>query len=128
MLNKIKDLTKEQLAIGACLICLLISILAGSFYRAKANKLEITLETTSTQLRIERNKAKLVGNLKERLQLQDALDKITKDYALLYKKYDVLLESDTTYTEVMNELGEINNNQDVCSAWLRLYGIRMCED
>ena len=127
MFNKIKDLTKEQIIIGACLICLGLSILVGIYYKNKANELEIVLETTVTTLKIERNKSKLAGNLQERAELQDALSAMTKNYTSLSKKYNTLLKADTSYTEVMEGLGDINNTQDICDAWVRLYDLYICE-
>ena len=126
--DAVKGLTKEQIIIGVCLVCLGLSILMGSYYKNKATELEITLETTATTLKIERKKFKLVDNLQERIELQDALSAMTKNYNSLFKKYTDLLKANTTYTEVMEDLGEINNNQDICAAWVRLYGIHLCED
>ncbi|MCK5601472.1 hypothetical protein KAR91_06380 [Candidatus Pacearchaeota archaeon] len=126
MLAKIKDLTKEQLIIGVCLVCLGLSILASGYYKNKATELEITLGTTATTLQIERKKAKLAGNLQERVELQDALDAMTKNYKSLSKKYNALLKANITYSEVMENLGEINNNQDICNAWDAL-GYPICE-
>ena len=127
MFSKIKDLTKEQIIIGVCLVCLGLSILVGIYYKNKATELEITLETTATTLKIERKKAKLAGNLQERVELQDALSAMTKKHTSLSTKYNALLKADTSYTDVMEDLGEINNNEEICSAWVRLYGIHICE-
>ena len=126
MLVKIKDLSKEQLIIGVCLICLGLSILGGIYYKNKATKLEIILETTTTTLQIERKKAKLAGNLQDRLELQDALNALTKDHTELSGKYEALLGSDVSYTQIMNQLGDMNNNEDICAAWLKL-GYPICE-
>ena len=120
MLSKIKDLTKEQIIIGICLICLGVSFLAGNYYKNKATELEITLETTATTLKIERNKPELTANLQEKLELQDALYAMTKNYNSLSKKYKALLKTNVTYTEVMEDLGDINNNKDICAAWAKL--------
>ena len=127
MLNKIKDLTIEQMLIGVCFICLGLSIFAGNHYRSKANSLEITLGVKETELRIERDAAKISGNLKERLQLQDELAAMTKDYVELSGKYTALLGSDVSYTEIMNELGDLSSNEDICDAWAKL-GYYICED
>lgn len=126
--DAVKGLTKEQIIIGVCLVCLGLSILVGSYYKNKATELEITLETTATTLKIERNKSKLVNNLQERIELQDALSAMTKNYNSLSKKYTVLLKADTSYTEIMEGLGDINNTQDICAAWIRLYDLDICED
>lgn len=126
MLNKIKDLSKEHILTGVCLLCLGVSILAGNYYRSKANALEITLTTKETELRIERDATKIAGNLKERLQLQDELAAMTNDYKELSGNYEALLGSNISYTKIMENLGEINNNEDICREWAKL-GHPICE-
>lgn len=124
--DAVKGLTKEQIIIGICLICLMLSFLIGNYYKNKATELEIALETTATTSQIERNKPKLADNLQEKLELQDALYAITKNYNSLSKKYKALLKTNITYTEVMEDLGDINNNKDICAAWAKL-GHPICE-
>lgn len=126
MKNLLAGFTKEQRIIGVCLICLGLAILVGTHYKNKANGLEITLATATTTLKIERKKAKLAGNLQERLELQDALAAITNDYLVLSKKYNTLLKAGTSYTETMEDIGELNNNEDICLAWAKL-GYHICE-
>lgn len=120
-------LTREHTVIGICVIALLCSLWTTSYYRDKANDFKIDLYSSQKELEIERNNNKLEGGLEEKQALQNELNIKNKKLTSLYKKYNYLLGSDITHTEVMEGLGEINNTQDVCDAWVRLYDINMCK-
>jgi hypothetical protein len=121
------NLTREQTIIALCVFALAGSLWAVSHYKGEANKFEIDLLSTQKELFIERNNPTIDTNIKEKKQLQSELNNKNKELVMLYKKYNDLLSSGITYTEAMEGLGDINNTQDICDAWVRL-GFYICDE
>ena len=121
------NLTREQTIIAICVIALAGSLWATSHYKGEAAKLEIELLSSQKELFIERNNPTIDANIKVVKQLQSELNNTTRELAMLYKKYNDLLSSGITYTEAMEGLGDINNTQDICNAWVRL-GFYVCDE
>ena len=121
------NLTREQTIIAICVIALAGSLWATSHYKGEAAKLEIELLSSQKELFIERNNPTIDANIKVVKQLQSELNNTTRELAMLYKKYNDLLSSGITYTEAMEGLGDINNTQDICDAWVRL-GFYICDE
>ena len=121
------NLTKEQAIIVICIIISIGSIWAASHYKNEASSLAITLEDRELDLQEAKENAKVAVSLEKYKKLEKNYNSTTRELANLYKSYTDLLGSGTTYTEVMEGLGEINTTQDVCDAWVRLYGLHICE-
>ena len=121
------NLTREQTVIVLCIIALVGSLWATSHYKGEANRLEIDLHIAQKELFIERNNPTIDANIKVVKQLQSELNNKNKELVMLYKKYNDLLSSGITYTEAMEGLGDINNTQDICNAWVRL-GFYVCDE
>ena len=121
------NLTREQTIITICIIALAGSLWATNHYRDAVVKLEIDLHSAQKELFIERNNSTVDANIKVVKQLQSELNNKNRELVMLYKKYNDLLSSGITYTEAMEGLGDINNTQDICNAWVRL-GFYICDE
>ncbi len=121
------NLTREQTIIALCVIALAGSLWTTSHYKGEANRLEIDLHSAQKELFIERNNSTIDVNIKVVKQLQSEMNNKNKELVMLYKKYNDLLSSGITYTEAMEGLGDINNTQDICDAWVRL-GFYICDE
>ena len=121
------NLTKEQAIIVICVIAVIGSLWSASHYKGEVNRLEIDLHSAQKELFIERNNVVIDVNNKEMKQLQTELHDTNRRFVALYKQYNDLLGSDKSYTEIMEGLGELNNTQDICDAWIRR-GFYICDE
>lgn len=121
------NLSKEQTIIALCVIALVGSLWATSHYKGEVDRLEIDLHSAQKELFIERNNVVIDANNKEMESLQSELDDTNRRFVALYKQYNDLLGSDKSYTEIMENLGELNNTQDICDAWIAR-GFYVCDD
>lgn len=121
------NLTREQTIIALCIMALVGSLWSVSHYKGKADGYKIDLHTAQRDLFIERNNPTIDANIKVVKQLKSEMNNKNKELVMLYKKYNDLLSSGITYTEAMEGLGDINNTQDICDAWVRL-GFYICDE
>ena len=121
------NLTKEQAVIAICIIISVGSIWVASHYKNETSNLAITLEDKELDLKEANENAKVAVSLEKYKKLEKNYNSTTRELANLYKKYTDLIGSGTTYTKIMEGLGDINNTQDICDAWVRLYGLHICE-
>ena len=121
------NLTRNQTIIAICIVVVAGSLWTTSHYRGEVVRLESDLLTAQKELFIERNNPTIDANIKVVKQLKSEMNIKNKELVMLYKKYNDLLSSGITYTEAMEGLGDINNTQDICDAWVRL-GFYICDE
>ena len=121
------NLTREQTIIALCIMALAGSLWSVSHYKGKADGYKIDLDKAKIELRDAKANAEIAVNNEELKGLQNELDDTNRRFVALYKQYNDLLGSDKSYTEIMEGLGEINNTQDICDAWIKR-GFYLCDD
>jgi len=108
------NLTKRDVA-GIIVVCLLIFAgLSANHYKSKANRLQVSIDLISSELRIEADDNIVDKNIDEIRIIIKALKEKDLELAGLYEELDAARKKPETKTEIMEGLGEINSNEDIC--------------
>lgn len=121
-----KSLTFKGVVILVLVITTVGLALATSSYKSKSRQLQVALDARKTTEEIERDNAKLESNTKELERLRSKLEKRDEKLLYLFSELDRLKTNPNTRTEVMNELGDINDTQDICNA-AATFGYHICD-
>ena len=108
------NLTKKDV-LGIIIVCLLIFAgLSANHYKSKANRLQVSIDLISSELRIEADDNIIDKNIEEIRRIIKALKEKDSELVGLYEELDDARKKPETKTEIMEELGEINDTKDIC--------------
>ena len=121
-----KSLSFKEIIILILLATTAVSAWSSSHYKDKATQLRVSLESAKITLRIERDNAKLNDNSKELARLTTKLEKKNDEIQNLYIELDRIKSTPNTRTKVMEELGDLNDTEDICKAFAK-HGYYICD-
>lgn len=119
------NLTKKDLLMIVGFLVVIGLVMTVNHYRNETVRLETVISTTEKQLEIERNDAKANNNVEKVKELEKEKVKTDKELVILYRELKELRDVKLTYTQIMEDFGEINNTEDVCNLYAR-YGHPIC--
>lgn len=131
ILSKITSWFSKLSAKEAIILLLVLSVVGLLFstnsYRNEAIQLQTALDTKKTVEEIERDNIKLENYAKETERLRSKMEKKNDTITYLFTELDRIKSKPNTRTQVMEELGDLNNTQDICRA-LTKRGYDICGD
>lgn len=120
------NLTKEQTIIVVCVLTLSGTVWSTFHYRGEVTRLEDTVKDKDQELKEAKENALVNSNIKELKELKRQYIDKDKEIISLYKKLENLRRLEITRTEIMEDLGEINNTEDACRAFAKS-GYPICD-
>lgn len=110
------NLSKKDVAIIIVVCILGYLVLSRNSYKAEANRLQTSLTLMEDELTVERNKARISDNKEYVESLQKKLKDQDKLVADLYEELNSEKNNPVSRTDIVEELGDINNTKTSCDA------------